>query len=583
MPSTVLCVDNDRNLCQIIAKALAAAGYEVATEYDGERALATIAEEPPDLVLMDLMLPHRDGFAVLEAVRELPGPAARTPVVLLSGCSPTPEYLRRASSLDAVVLLTKPVPLEKLIEVVSGQLGEAKPPAPVERAQKTRSAQPDTQSGLSGQLERFPFPALLHHLHGLRASGVLRLQSGPKRKSIQLREGYPTAVRSNLLNECLGNFLARAGRIGSEVIEESLRHMKKRGRLQGEILVAMQVLTEEDVSRTLQDHAEQKLLEIFSWQTGRFRFEFGADLQKASGLAQRSPANLILRGVRTRTPLDRIDAVLRAKRGSHLRPAQTPFYRFQEIDLDPEQRRWLEGLDGSQRLGAYLEAEEGLRRTLYGLVATGLVELGEREVVAGGAAPRAPRRAALTPADNAKRVELTAMAERFSQKNEFEILGVSEKAGEEEVNAAYEELAELAHPDRVNAASDAVKQLAAQVFAHVERAHQTLTDPRRRQRYLLDRKRENRQAAQREQDRRALDAEQHFQRGEAALRQRDYEAALMLFGRALELYPEDGEYTPTTAGRFTSATRTIWRWRGRPSSTSGGASSWRATARSPTS
>jgi curved DNA-binding protein CbpA len=175
-------------------------------------------------------------------------------------------------------------------------------------------------------------------------------------------------------------------------------------------------------------------------------------------------------------------------------------------------------------------------------VATGLVELGEREVVAGGAAPRAPRRAALTPADNAKRVELTAMAERFSQKNEFEILGVSEKAGEEEVNAAYEELAELAHPDRVNAASDAVKQLAAQVFAHVERAHQTLTDPRRRQRYLLDRKRENRQAAQREQDRRALDAEQHFQRGEAALRQRDYEAALMLFGRALELYPEDGEY-----------------------------------------
>ena len=42
--------------------------------------------------------------------------------------------------------------------------------------------------------------------------------------------------------------------------------------------------------------------------------------------------------------------------------------------------------------------------------------------------------------------------------------------------------------------------------------------------------------------RRALQAEQHFQQGEAALRQRVYEEALRWFGRALELYPEEGEY-----------------------------------------
>ena len=63
-----------------MAKALEAEGYAVTMEHDGERALGAIEEEPPDLVLLDLFLPGRDGFAVLEAVRELPGPARDTKV-----------------------------------------------------------------------------------------------------------------------------------------------------------------------------------------------------------------------------------------------------------------------------------------------------------------------------------------------------------------------------------------------------------------------------------------------------------------------------------------------------------------------
>jgi CheY-like chemotaxis protein len=549
MGRTVLCVENDRNLCQVLAKALGAEGYDVTTEYDGERALALLEDDAPDLVLLDVFLPGLDGFSVLEAIRQLPSPASRTPVGLLCGCSPTPEYTRRAKALDALALLTKPVPLDELVGFVASQLGEAKRPVPVD-AKGVGARRKEAERGLSGRLDHFPFPALLHHLHGLRASGVLHLARGRKRKWVQLRDGYPTAVRSNLLNECLGNLLERSGRISQEEMKESQRRMAG-GRLQGEILVAMRALSEEEVSQALAEQAEQKLFEIFSWKAGSFRFEFSGVLQKASGLARRSPANLILRGVLTRAPLDRIDAWLRAQQGMTVARCEKPFYRFQEVDLDAEQRRWVESLEGTRCLAEYLEAEEGLRRILYALVMTGILELRGGDGVqrppvpppGRPAAPPSPREAApLAAQDEAKRAELTAMAERFAKQNHFEILGVSEKAGDEEIRSAYEQLAERAHPDRVNASSDAVKQLAGQVFRHVETAYATLGDARRRQEYLLERKRADRQAALREEGLRALSAERCFQQGEAALRQRAYETALRLFGQALELYPEEGEY-----------------------------------------
>jgi CheY-like chemotaxis protein len=548
MGASLLCVDHDRQLCQVMARALEAEGYQVTTEHDGERALALVRKAPPDLVLLDLMLSGRDGFSLLEGIRELPEPACYVPVVLLSDFSPTPEYKRRAEDLHAVALLTKPVRLEDLVAVVSRQLGENKPDPPAREA-VPRKAGRSTGRALSGRLDRFPFPALLHHLHGLRASGVLHLSAGRKRKWVQLRDGYPTALRSNLVNECLGNFLERSGRISSEVMRESLRELKRGGRrLQGEILVAMRVLSEEEISQALREQAEEKLFEIFGWKGGSFRFDFGAVLRRASGLARRSPANLILKGVRTRTQLERIDGWLRTHSDAALAPGRSPFYRFQEVVLDPEERAWVEALDGTHRVGEFLQAPEGRRRTLYGLVRTGLVELRRSEAPGRASAPAPLPGEGAAPAGAASseeermRAELADMAARFQGGSHFEILGVEENSSDEEIRTAYERIAAQAHPDRVNASSSAVRHLAEEVFSQVERAFETLSDPFRRTEYELERKRRDRVAAQREEANRALEAEKQFQLGETALRDRAYETALRCFGRALELNPEEGEY-----------------------------------------
>ena len=121
-------------------------------------------------------------------------PVCDTPVVLLTGCSPTQQDRDRARSLSAVEFLTKPVPLSELLAVVARYAGEQKPDDFRGDNLRPGARIVSRSPGLSGSLDDLPLPALFHHLHGLRATGVLRLVNGRKRKWIQLRDGYTSGT-----------------------------------------------------------------------------------------------------------------------------------------------------------------------------------------------------------------------------------------------------------------------------------------------------------------------------------------------------------------------------------------------------
>jgi CheY-like chemotaxis protein len=355
---SILCVDDDRHLCGILAKALSGAGYEVRVAHDGEAALEELASAPPDLLLLDVGLPKRDGFEVLEALRRRDKPASEIPVVLILDGLPTPQYRQRAADLGVSTLLTKPVALATLLDTVAKQL------AGTEQAQTDPVAKGQTDAEpLSGTLAEHPFPALLHHLHGLRATGVLYLGTGERRKALQFRDGYAVAVKSNVVSECLGNYLVQTGHVPKPAVRESLKRMKQEGGLQGEILVAMKMLSEEELARALEGQ-------------GKFRFQIGAMLERANSLALRwSPADVILDGVRSRFPLEPIDAHLSAKAQSYVAQGASPFYRFQEVHFEEGEEEFLRELDGSRTLSEFLEADEKIRRVLYALLVTEMLEL----------------------------------------------------------------------------------------------------------------------------------------------------------------------------------------------------------------
>ncbi len=124
----------------------------------------------------------------------------------------------------------------------------------------------------------------------------------------------------------------------------------------------------------------------------------------------------------------------------------------------------------------------------------------------------------------------------------FEVLGVTQNASREEVKRAYFALAKEYHPDKHFGSSSAeIRQLAGQVYDVISSAHDTLTDPDERERYV----RELASGVKRDigdEVGKILAAEGKFQKGEELLRQRDFRAAHSLFKEAITLYDEEGEF-----------------------------------------
>ena len=83
MARRILVVDDDREIVRLLRAYLEQNGFEVLTAYDGERALHILRRERPDLVVLDLMLPDRDGWEVTRIVRSDPNLAA-TPIIMLT-------------------------------------------------------------------------------------------------------------------------------------------------------------------------------------------------------------------------------------------------------------------------------------------------------------------------------------------------------------------------------------------------------------------------------------------------------------------------------------------------------------------
>lgn len=589
MSPTVLFADPDRNLCQILARALGADGIRVLAAHDADTALRVFAESRPQLALIDLGLPGRDGLALLGAIRARQDHGARIPALFLAAGAPTAPQVEQARKLRASAILIKPVALENL----TGRIGKLLR-RPGEAGSATSRARAPRAAPLRGSLESLPFPALLHELHGLRASGVLRLEDGPRRKDIEVVDGRPASVRSNMPGERLGEWLLRTGRIDRGSFQESIRRMHRGEGLQGEVLLAMQALSPEELADALGRHADEKLFEVFAWRRGRYELTLAASLERASALAvRRSPADVIRIGVASRFPIDRIDALLRAHAEHFAFASSNHFYSFQEIGLDDTDVKLLVEGERGVALRSLLVRPIEIRRAAYALLETGLLELRDGEVVRSGgpaarvrlhgatrsgttaevadpapapaAAPRgtplrivatgsaapappAPTRPAAATehshyaADHDQRAALAALLVRLRHPSPFEKLGLRPDATGAAIRDAYAELAKRTHPDRFATSSEVVRDLAEEAFREITRAYQALSDEDRLAAYRADPERDTRNARAQEEAQRALSAEQEFQRGEARLRVYDWAGALAHFERACELYPEEGEY-----------------------------------------
>lgn len=101
----VLVVEDDPFLSKVYESSFAGAGYTMAYAHDGEEALLQMKSFLPDLVLLDLVMPKKDGFEVLEAVKADPS-LAGIKIVILSNLG-QPEDKAKCLALGAVDYLIK--------------------------------------------------------------------------------------------------------------------------------------------------------------------------------------------------------------------------------------------------------------------------------------------------------------------------------------------------------------------------------------------------------------------------------------------------------------------------------------------
>ncbi len=109
----VLVVDDDPDVLEAIGTALRAEGADTQLVRDGNAAVAACQDEPPDIVVLDMMLPKRSGFLVLEKIKG----REDSPLVIMVTANEGRRHQAYAESLGVDKYLLKPVPLERLIDV----------------------------------------------------------------------------------------------------------------------------------------------------------------------------------------------------------------------------------------------------------------------------------------------------------------------------------------------------------------------------------------------------------------------------------------------------------------------------------
>ena len=532
MPKTILIAEDDRGVAKLLTRVVEEAGYICELAGDGVAALQQAQRSGPDLILLDLLLPKKDGRKVLASL-QASDETREIPVIAMSGVFRGRSTARELHDAGAQGFLEKPFSPEDLIGNVHALIGPAEDAS--QESAVSAAAEPDSDAPGQDSLATHTAAELLWRAMSEGFSGALQFQIEKRHKVVVLSEGVPTQVRSNQASECLGRRLFRAGRIDGEALQESLRRTREEGGRQGEILVSMGAITEDEVENELLAQAEDKLLELFAWDDGASWRQPGVtNISFATELQGWTPRLVTLRGV-SRMSEERARRLLE--------PIVDLKLAVRESDLSDEELvipHVAETIAVIRSGAPTATLVESYPAAIYGLWLTGIARLidGESGHVVTDLEPDS---AADQPVD-AETQRLREELAELQDKDYFELLGLERDADAGAVRASYMKLVKEYHPDRYSKKSAAARGAASEIFALLSGASDTLCDENARKDYLHKLTSGGDTGDERKVVERILGAEKSFSRGEALFKTRAYPAALEKFAEALERGPDEADH-----------------------------------------
>ena len=118
----ILVVDDEIYIVHILDFSLGVEGYDVMTALDGEQALAKVAQDKPDLIVLDIMMPKLDGYETCKALKSAPE-TRDIPIILLSAKGRNVDQ-KVGFEVGADDYITKPFSPRKLVERINSILGQ---------------------------------------------------------------------------------------------------------------------------------------------------------------------------------------------------------------------------------------------------------------------------------------------------------------------------------------------------------------------------------------------------------------------------------------------------------------------------
>ena len=203
----ILVVDDDKSIVKVVRSYLEQAGYAVQTAYDGESALHALRSEKPDLVVLDLMLPDRDGWEITRLIRSDATLGAMPIIMLTARVEDTDKIV--GLELGADDYITKPFNAREIVARVRALL---------RRAQFAQNVAP--------QLIRLGALAMDMDQHTLTVDGAAVELTRTEFTLLQILMANPghTFTRDELLEKSMGYAYEGMGR----TLDTHMRNLRKK-------------------------------------------------------------------------------------------------------------------------------------------------------------------------------------------------------------------------------------------------------------------------------------------------------------------------------------------------------------------
>jgi serine/threonine-protein kinase len=345
-------------------------GAEAGSDGSGE-SLALLGAETRARQLVELA----EAAAVRKAAEDLPRLPPPPPRILSERSAPPSEVEDSVGDLlfelDTPALLDldlEDIPWSEARHPDTGTFIE--PPSrvvlPTGPAAVGASSSQEARPDLSGQLAHLSAIRLFTGLAVQKATGLLVIERASIAKEIYLVDGAPEFVSSNVASERLGEFLVAEGVLSEESLQTALRLLPRFRYKLGDTLIALELMRPLELFRLLSRQVRAKLLDIFQWEQGTFRF-FRGRRNEVEQFPLRLDALEIVGAAAAELPLELVRLRLALEATRRVRRVERAQLTPEDFRVGTAPRQLWQRLDGVRTVGDWMRrySDEVQRARLY--------------------------------------------------------------------------------------------------------------------------------------------------------------------------------------------------------------------------